>query len=323
MERKKILVSLLIIATVGTGFVASSDKEKFEANIVSSASKILENVYSKIFSRPVLNYSEYIENHFREDNLFLRTEGLEYYRPVVEHEEAVINAVDITAKGVVSIIVSKDVPVFEQCPVTDPFFGPGVRFYVPCPTGRTESREIGGGTGFFISSDGLIITNRHVVSDKSADYTVFLGNKEKYDATVVGTDDTDDIALLKIEGFGFPVLSLGNSDAVRLGQTAIAIGNALGEFNNTVSVGVISGLSRTVTASGPAGMETIEDVFQTDAAINPGNSGGPLINLRGEVIAINTAIASGAENIGFAIPINKARELVENHIRTTKQLISN
>jgi len=245
---------------------------------------------------------------------FLRDEiPADSYESRIEYEEAVISAVDKAAPSVVSIVVSKDVPILERCPVTDPFFGDGFRFYVPCDSGRTENVEVGGGTGFFVSDDGLILTNKHVVSDRDADYTVFSGEDTSYAARVMAVDDVEDLALLKVEGNGFPVLSLGNSDSVRLGQTAIAIGNALGEYKDTISVGVISGLSRTITAIDPAGDdETIEGVFQTDAAINPGNSGGPLINLRGEVIGINTAIVDGAENIGFAIPINKARNVLKS-----------
>jgi serine protease Do len=244
---------------------------------------------------------------------FLRNEiPADSYESRIEYEEAVISAVDKATPSVVSIVVSKDVPILERCPVTDPFFGDGFRFYVPCDSGRTENVEIGGGTGFFVSNDGLILTNGHVVADKEAEYTVFSGNDIRYDARVVGVDDEEDLALLKVEGSGFPVLSLGNSDSVRLGQTAIAIGNALGEYKDTVSVGAISGLSRTITAFDQSGdSEIIEGVLQTDAAINPGNSGGPLINLKGEVIGINTAIADNAENIGFAIPVNKARKVME------------
>lgn len=239
----------------------------------------------------------------------------ESYESLIEYEEAVISAVDKSALSVVSIVVSKDVPILDSCPITDPFFGPDFHFYVPCDSGRTKTVEVGGGTGFFVTSDGLILTNGHVVSDKNAEYTVFLGDGSRYNAWVVAVDEDEDLAILEVEGVGFPVLTLGNSDSVRLGQTAIAIGNALGEYKDTVSVGVISGLSRTITAKNQSGdIETIEEVFQTDAAINPGNSGGPLINLRGEVIGINTAIAYGAENIGFAIPINKARGVMESLI---------
>jgi Trypsin-like serine proteases, typically periplasmic, contain C-terminal PDZ domain len=225
---------------------------------------------------------------------------------------------------VVSIIISKDVPVFEQYytnpfedipPEWQEFFGPFFQFKIPQYRQKgTEKQEIGGGTGFIVSSDGLILTNKHVVSDKNASYTVYLNTGEKYEAKVLAVDPIDDIALIKIEAHNLPTLTLGDSDGIKVGQTVIAIGNALGEFRNTVSVGVVSGLSRSITASDASGnTETIDNVIQTDAAINLGNSGGPLINLKGEVIGINTAIASGAENIGFAIPINRAKKAIESY----------
>lgn len=248
------------------------------------------------------------------------------YRPVIDYEEAVVRAVETASPSVVSIVISKDVPVIEQCPY-DPFgglppeyrqfFGDGFGgFTTPCERG-TERREVGGGSGFLVSTDGLIVTNKHVVSDTSADYTVFTSNGTKYQAEVVARDPLQDLAVLKIAGGTFTPARLGDSDALKLGQTAIAIGNSLGEFRNTVSVGVISGLARNITASGQ-GVETalIQGVIQTDAAINPGNSGGPLLNLKGEVVGINVAVASGAENIGFAIPVNRAKRAIES-VKTT------
>jgi len=264
-------------------------------------------------SQTLISPTESLElNEARKQEASL-SESLSLYDSRVEYEETVIGVVDRATPSVVSIVVSRYVSVLERCPVTDPFWGPGFRLYIPCDLGRTQRVEVGGGTGFFVSSDGLILTNRHVVADRNAEYIVFAGEDARHSARVIAIDDTEDLALLKIKGNNFPALPLGNSDVVRLGQTSIAIGNALGEFKNTVSRGVISGLGRTVQAHDPLGRTvTIEGVFQTDAAINPGNSGGPLINLRGEVIGINTAIARGAENIGFAIPINKARKLIQS-----------
>jgi len=241
------------------------------------------------------------------------------YESKIEYEEAIIKAVEKAAPAVVSIIVSKDLPIIERCPY-DPFsglpeefrqfFGP-FEFRQPCQKG-TKRQEVGGGTGFIISSDGLIFSNKHVVSDEDASYTVLTNDGKKYDAKILSTDPVEDLAVIKIEAGNLPVIKLGDSDGVRLGQTAIAIGNALGEFRNTVSVGVVSGLARKLTASGGDFQEVIEGAIQTDAAINRGNSGGPLLNLSGEVIGINTAIAAGAQNIGFAIPINKAKRAIES-----------
>ncbi len=241
------------------------------------------------------------------------------YQPVVEYEQSVVNAVKTASPAVVSIIISEQVPIVEQCPYNpfgdlppqfQQFFGNGgTGLTQPCDTGQTQLQQVGGGSGFIISSDGLILTNKHVVSNTGASYTVITENGKKYNATVLARDPNQDLAVVKIQATGLPTVALGNSDSLELGQTAIAIGNALGEFSNTVSVGVVSGLARTVTASAPdtGAQETISNVIQTDAAINPGNSGGPLLNLAGQVIGINTAIASNAQNIGFAIPINTAK----------------
>ncbi len=238
------------------------------------------------------------------------------YQPPVDYEQKIVGAVEKASPSVISIIISKDLPVIEQSaanPLGDvppefrDFFGP-LQLSQPCQKG-TKLQEVGGGSGFIVSSDGLIVTNKHVVSDEKASYTVLTNDGKRYDATVLARDPAQDIAIVKIKPSGsLPVLALGNSDSIKLGQTAIAIGNALGEFRNTVSVGIISGLSRSIDASSGSGdVERLEGLIQTDAAINPGNSGGPLLNLRGEDIGMNTAIASGAENISFTIPINQAK----------------
>ena len=243
------------------------------------------------------------------------------YKPVLDYEKAVTSVVEKTSDAVVSIVISKNVPVFEQSS-TSPFEGLDIPpefqqfFQFEVPQGKqkgTEKQKIGGGSGFLVSANGLIITNKHVVDDKNAEYTVYLNDGKKYTAHVVALHPVDDLAVLKIDAFNLPYIVLGNSDDLKLGQTAIAIGNALGEFQNTVSVGVVSGLRRSITATDSSGqVEQLEGLIQTDAAINPGNSGGPLLNLRGEAIGINTAIVSGAQNIGFTIPINRARRMLQD-----------
>jgi S1-C subfamily serine protease len=253
-------------------------------------------------------YSE-IKNYLEKLNINLP--NAQNYLPFTSQEEATVKAVNEAAQSVVSIIVTKDLPVFEQY-----FYSPFEEFKeFQIPQYRqkgTEKTEIGGGSGFIISADGMILTNAHVVSETEADYTVLTNDGKKYPAKVLARDTIRDLAVLKIESNeNFPTLKLGDSDKLQIGQTVIAIGNALGEFRNTVSVGVISGLGRTVTASGGGMIETIEDVIQTDAAINQGNSGGPLLNLRGEVIGVNFAMAQQAENIGFAMPINSAKKDIE------------
>lgn len=234
---------------------------------------------------------------------------------IISQEEAIIKVVKEVSPSVVSIIVTKDLPIFEEYYLEpfkefEEFFGEPFEFKIPQYRQKgTEKKEIGGGTGFVVSEDGLILTNKHVVADTTADYTVFTNDGRKFDAQVLAKDPVQDLAILKIETEEkFPVVKLGDSDNLQIGQTVIAIGNVLGEFKNSVSVGVISGLGRKITASGGGFYETIEDVIQTDAAINRGNSGGPLLDLKGQVIGINTALALGAENIGFAIPINKAKK---------------
>lgn len=249
------------------------------------------------------------------------------YRPAVDYEQAVVGAVERAAPAVISIIITKDLPVIENCAV-DPFsdlppqfkqfFGP-FEIQGQCERGK-KKQEVGGGSGFIISKDGLVLTNKHVVADPDAEYTVLTNDSKKYNAKVLARDPVQDLAVVQINSppASLPVLALGNSDTIKLGQTAIAIGNALGEFRNTVSVGIISGLARTITAEGGGATETLEGLIQTDAAINPGNSGGPLLNLRGEVVGIDTAIAQGAQNIGFAIPINKAKRDIESVKRSGK-----
>ncbi|MBI5913314.1 trypsin-like peptidase domain-containing protein [Candidatus Azambacteria bacterium] len=249
---------------------------------------------------------------------------VEKYIPQTTQEQMIVDIVKRSQDAVVSVIATKDLPVLEQSFV-DPFQGFGFPndffggLQVPQYQQKgTEKREVSSGTGFIVSSDGLVLTNKHVVSDDNAEFTVLMNNGDKYPATVLARDPVQDIAILKIEKKGLSVLALGDSDAIETGQTVIAIGNALGEFRNTVSVGVISGMWRTITAQGGGTMETLEDLIQTDAAINPGNSGGPLFNLAGEVIGINTAMSQAAQNIGFALPVNKAKRDIEQVKKTGK-----
>jgi S1-C subfamily serine protease len=231
---------------------------------------------------------------------------------VIEEDSAIIDVVEKSTPSVVSVIVSKNVSnaqgFFSPFGSLFPFFDQGT--LDPNTQGK---QQIGGGTGFLITADGMIVTNKHVVSDSGADYTVTTNDAQEYPAKVLALDPNQDIAIIKIEGQNFPVLELGSSDSLKIGQTVIAIGNSLGEFSNTVSRGIISGLKRNITAAGSnfGQPEKLNDIIQTDAAINPGNSGGPLLNISGEVIGVNVAIAQGAQNIGFAIPSNDIQKAVE------------
>lgn len=230
---------------------------------------------------------------------------------VSSHEEAVISAVKAASPAVVSIILTADVPVYQRS-FTNPF-NDFFQFRIPeLQSQGIQRQEIGGGSGFLITADGLIVTNRHVVGRDDVEYTVFTSDGVKHEAKVIVRDPALDVAVVKIEGGSFPFLSLGNSDDLTPGQTVIAIGNALAEFRNTVSVGVISGLLRSIVAGDELGQsELLDEVVQTDAAINPGNSGGPLLNLQGQVVAVNVAVAQGSENIGFALPVNEIKPVVD------------
>ncbi len=213
--------------------------------------------------------------------------------------------------AVVSITVSKMLPVFES-PLGTPsplnFDG-----FFMMPKGKKKI-SVSGGSGFIISSDGTILTNRHVVADPRAEYVAVVNEEKKYPIKVIAKDPINDVAVLKIDAKNLPTITLGNSSGLELGRTVIAIGNVLGTFQNTVSVGVISGLSREITAGDVMTKQTskLRGLIQTDAAINPGNSGGPLIDMAGKAIGINTAMVFMAENIGFALPINNAKKDLED-----------
>ncbi|HEY1074218.1 MAG TPA: trypsin-like peptidase domain-containing protein [Patescibacteria group bacterium] len=214
-------------------------------------------------------------------------------RVVLEESSAVIDAAKKVSPSVVSITTSRNIQDFFS--------------------GRTV-QEKGGGTGFILTSDGLIVTNKHVVSEGDTEYTVLTSDGKSYTAKVLSTDPFNDLAVLKVDAKGLKPVELGDSNALQVGQWVIAIGNALGEFQNTVTVGVVSAKDRRITASD----EVLDSLLQTDAAINPGNSGGPLVNLAGQVVGINTAIAGGAEGIGFAINIDSVKTALDSVQKTGK-----
>lgn len=234
------------------------------------------------------------------------------------YEEQVISAIKKVMPAVVSIVVGKsyedllrDAPQELMVPHEDHLDLPPPEEELPhTPGGKIR---VGGGTGFIIDSSGLILTNKHVVHDENAEYMVTTTAEDAYPVKVLARDPLNDIAILKIEADGLSAVALGNSDKIELGQTVLAVGTALGEFQNTVSAGIVSGLSRFISALTDleGHSERLRGLIQTDAAINPGNSGGPLVNLQGETIGINAAVVFGAQNIGFAIPINKARRDID------------
>jgi S1-C subfamily serine protease len=243
---------------------------------------------------------------------------------IIAEESRIIDIVEKANPAVVSIVITKNVPIIEQYyqefnPFGDDFFddffgNKNFRFRIPQQKQNgAERREVGGGSGFFISTDGYIVTNKHVIDDDKAEYTVLTNEGKKFDAKILAKDSMLDVAILKVKGNNFSYLSFGDSDRLKPGQTVIAIGNALAEFRNSVSVGVISGLSRSVIAGNMFGKsEQLEGVIQTDAAINPGNSGGPLLDITGKVIGVNVAVSRGAENIGFALPSNTIKNITDS-----------
>lgn len=217
---------------------------------------------------------------------------------IVSEESIVIDVVERSLPSVVTIGISKK---------TNNPFSPFRRI-----EGEEKTTEQNIGSGFIISKDGIIITNKHVILDTKASYTILTDNNEEYDVTKIYRDPLNDLAILKIEAVGLVPLALGDSSKLKLGQLAIAIGTPLGEFQNTITTGIVSGLGRGITAESPfqGFVEELSNVIQTDAAISPGNSGGPLLNSSGQVIGVNTAIAGDGQNIGFAIPVNIVKELI-------------
>ncbi len=225
-------------------------------------------------------------------------------------QSPIVEVAKKTCPAVITIVISKDLPKVEGF-----YFMPfgDQEVILPKVKKGMEKTKIGGGSGFIVSPDGYVLTCGHVVGDPEADYTVIIDHEHKYPAKVLAKDSMIDVAVLKIDGKNLPFLEIGDSDAIKLGETVVAIGNPLGEFEDTLSAGIISGLSRKITAFGGANMKatSLRGLIQTDAAINPGNSGGPLVNLEGKAIGINSATIMGAQNIGFAIPINYAQKTLE------------
>ncbi len=230
----------------------------------------------------------------------------------VEEESTVISAIEKSVPSVVTVSINATVSRPDSFEI-DPFdfFSPRL---VP---GQRRQIERNIGSGFIVSSDGLVITNKHVVSNTDASYKVLTNDKKTYDVEKIYRDPLNDLAILKINAAGLKPIELGDSSKLKLGQMAIAIGTPLGEFTNTVTKGIISGLGRGITAGSAfeGYVEKLDNVIQTDAPINPGNSGGPLINSAGAAVGVNTAIADSGQSIGFAIPINVVKSLIENFNR--------
>lgn len=229
----------------------------------------------------------------------------------LNEQTATIRAIENVMPAVVNISVYRN----QNITMVDPIRG----------TRGTEEREVkvGSGSGFLVSPEGLILTNKHVVSAGGEDvqYRVILSSGNKYYASLVDTDPINDLAVLKIYDNGLPFVELAEDDSLVVGSTVLAIGNALGKYQNTVTKGIVSGLDRSFTAAGADGTEEyLSNVIQTDAEINPGNSGGPLVDLDGRVVGVNVAIDRTGNSIGFAIPISDTRRVVES-VKETGMII--
>lgn len=233
---------------------------------------------------------------------------------VVSEESVTVNDVKQIGPSVVTVV--EIAPAQSQQSFN---FGPFQIFGLPQPQPNQSPSPASIGSGFIVSSDGLIVTNKHVVGDVGVKYQVITSNDKQYNVQQVYRDPLNDIAVLKIDpnenpGQALKPAVLGDSSNLEVGQFVVAIGTALGQFKNTVTTGVISGLGRGITAGDQfqGYAERLDNVIQTDAAINPGNSGGPLVNSSGQVIGINTAVAQNGQNIGFALPVNTVKSSLDN-----------
>ena len=243
------------------------------------------------------------------DKLFPRASGVRIENNIVNEESTVISVVKAVGPSVVT--VSAQAPK-RQILQFSPFGG------FSSGTVGGQSQDIG--SGFIVSTDGLIVTNKHVVADTTLTYTVVTADGKTHEVKQISRDPSNDLAVLKIDASGLAPVNLGDSSNLQVGQFVIAIGTALGEFRNTVTTGVVSGLGRGIQAgdSLQGYVEELDNVIQTDAAINPGNSGGPLLNSAGQVIGINVALAQGAQNVNFAIPINTIKDALNQFKATGK-----
>lgn len=236
---------------------------------------------------------------------------------IVSEESVVIDVVEKISPSVVTVGIVRDRPVFEYDPF-DPFG------FFQAPRQRSTRREEADiGSGFIVSEEGLIVTNRHVVDNTDASYKIITSDNTSYEVENVYRDPANDIAIIKINpsagsGQALKPVEMGDSESIKVGQLVIALGTPLGEFRGSATKGIISGIGRGITAGSPfeGVAEQLDNVIQTDAAINPGNSGGPLVNSSGQVIGVNTAVASGAENISFALPINLVKDALDNFRQT-------
>lgn len=261
-------------------------------------------VSQKIWGLPLLkNLSE------------VQSGGAVIEQKILTEESVVTNVVERVSTAVVTVSYKRQKQVRQQF-----FMDPFGMFGGQQQPGKAETEQVDIGSGFVVDKSGLVVTNKHVVSQgQPSDYKVVLSDDSEYQVEKIWRDPVNDLAILKISNGDLSTMELGDSDNIKVGNFVIAIGTALGEFRHTVTTGVVSGLGRGITAGdGFMGSEKLDNVIQTDAAINPGNSGGPLLNSAGQVIGVNVAVSQGGNNIGFALPINVVKESI-NNFNTTGQ----
>lgn len=256
--------------------------------IISTAGTIFGTAKTGLVSSVILKLQNVFQKPLYSPNLVTQE--------VVQEESQVINVVDKVSPAVVSIVVKTTNFDYFNGATTD---------------------ESGIGTGFIVDKGGLVVTDSHVVDSEDGEYSVVLKDGTSYDVNKIHLDKQNDLAFLEIMARDLPTVALGDSDKLKVGQTAIVIGNALGQFQNTVTTGVVSGIGRSITAGGGLGAQekSYESVIQTDAAINPGNSGGPMLNIAGQVIGISVATSRGADNISFAIPVNTLKPILASFLK--------
>ncbi len=281
--------------------------------VTASASLLLLGGGIALGGNYLINSPQTVTNESAESSTVTKTEDESGTKAAIAlPQNYVSNVVQQVGDSVVRIDASRTVSTNASPLLNDPVFRQFFGSQIPNIPSQQVQRGVG--SGFVVSSDGLIVTNAHVV-DGSDKVEVTLKDGRTYKGKVMGTDSLTDVAVIKIDAEGLPAVTFADSDQLQPGEWAIAIGNPLG-LDNTVTTGIVSATGRTSAQIGVADKQV--SFIQTDAAINPGNSGGPLLNAQGEVIGVNTAIIQNAQGIGFAIPVNTARDIAEELIATGK-----
>lgn len=299
-----IWVGIVVVLLCGITFVSG----------VVAGPTLLQSASDQLAALPLVGKIGFVQQLEQQLSSHSSAGGNSKLEELMQQDQVSIpDVVEAASDSVVTIAVNRQQRTLE--PLNGNIFNLGP-FGMPMVPSQEKVEQVQQdiGTGFIVDSkSGLVVTNKHVVSDRTAEYTVFDKDNTEYSVTKIYRDPTNDLAIIQVEKLNRDPLPMGDSDSLRVGESAIAIGTALGEFRNTVTTGVISGLGRGITAGdGLSQSEELSGVIQTDAAINPGNSGGPLLNAKGEVIGVNVAVSEGANNIGFALPINLVKSVLDN-----------